>query len=77
MLVDVETFLLYSLVNTNTYSLVYYLENNIGDNDAIDDAHYRSDDLNPELMPITIKGTLYALGTGYIFCGENTCEDRT
>ena len=77
MLVDVETFLFYSLVNTYTYTLIYYLEDNIGNDDAIDDAHYRSDNLNPELMPITIKGTLYALGSSYVSCSEDTDEDRT
>ena len=29
MLVDVETFLLYSLVNTYSYTLIYYLEDNV------------------------------------------------
>ena len=30
MLVDVETFLFYSLANTYTYTLIYYLEDNVG-----------------------------------------------
>ena len=40
MLVDVETFLLYSLVNTYTYTLIYYLEDNIGNYDAVDDTYH-------------------------------------
>ena len=39
MLVDVETFLLYSLVNTYSYTLIYYLEDNVGNYDAVDDAY--------------------------------------
>ena len=50
MLVDVETFLLYSLVNTYTYCLIYHLEDNIGNYDAVDDAYHGGYHLNPELM---------------------------
>ena len=75
MLVDVEAFLLYSLVNTYTYTLIYYLEDNVGNYYAVDDAYHGGYNLNPKLMPVTIKGTFNAFGTGYIFCGENTGED--
>ncbi len=57
MLVDVETFLLYSLVNTYTYTLIYYLEDNVGNYYAVDDAYHGGYNLNPKLMPVTIKGT--------------------
>ena len=40
MLVDIETFLLYSLVNTYTYTLIYNLEDNVGNYYAVDDAHH-------------------------------------
>lgn len=39
MLVDVETFLLYSLVNTYTNRLINYFEDDEGNYDAVDDAH--------------------------------------
>ena len=38
MLVDVETFLLYSLVNTYTNRLINYFEDDEGNYDAVDDA---------------------------------------
>ena len=50
MLVDVETFLLYSLVNTYTYCLIYYLADNIGNYDAVDDTYHGGYHLNPKLM---------------------------
>lgn len=28
-------------------------------------------------MPVAIKGTLHALGTCYVSCGEDTGEDRS
>ena len=77
MLVDVETFLLYSLVNTYTYCLIYYLEDNIGNYDAIDDAHHGGYHLNPKLMPVAIESTFNAFSTSYISCGKDTGEDRT
>ncbi len=52
MLVDVETFLLYSLVNTYTYTLIYYLEDNVGNYYAVDDAYHGGYNLNPKLMPV-------------------------
>ena len=63
MLVDVETFLLYSLVNTYTYTLIYYLEDNIGNYNAVDDAYHGGYNLNPKLMPVAIEGTLHPFGT--------------
>ena len=63
MLVDVETFLLYSLVNTYTYCLIYYLEDNIGNYDAVDDAYHGGYHLNPKLMPVAIESTLHTLGS--------------
>ena len=77
MLVDVETFLLYSLVNTYTYTLIYYLEDNVGNYYAVNDAYHGDYNLNPKLMPVTIEGTLHAFGTSYVSCGEDTGEDRT
>ena len=77
MLVNVETFLLYSLVNTYTYTLIYYLEDNIGNYYAVDDAYHGGYNLNPKLMPVAIEGTLYAFGSCYILSGEDTGEDRT
>ena len=77
MLVDVETFLLYSLVNTYTYTLIYYLEDNIGNYDAVDDAYHGGYHLNPKLMPVAIEGTLHAFGSCYVSCGEYTGEDRS
>ena len=77
MLVDIETFLLYSLVNTYTYCLIYYLEDNIGNYDAVDDAYHGGYHLNPKLMPVAIESTFNAFGTGYISCGKDTGEDRT
>lgn len=77
MLVDVETFLFYSLVNTYTYTLIYYLEDNVGNYDAVDDAYHGGYNLNPELMPVARKGTLYTFGSCYILSGEDTGEDRS
>ena len=77
MLVDVETFLLYSLVNTYTYTLIYYLEDNIGNYDAVDDAYHGGYHLNPKLMPVAIESTLHTLGSSYISCSEDTGEDRS
>ena len=77
MLVDVETFLLYSLVNTYTYCLIYYLEDNIGNYDAIDDANHGGYHLNPKLMPVAIKSTLYTLGSSYVSCSEDTGKNRS
>lgn len=62
MLVDVETFLLYSLVNTYTYTLIYYLEDNIGNYNAADDAYHGGYNLNPKLMPVAIEGTMHTKG---------------
>ena len=62
MLVDVETFLFYSLVNTYTYTLIYYLEDNVGNYYAVDDAYHGGYNLNPKLMPVAIEGTLYTKG---------------
>ena len=77
MLVDVETFLLYSLVNTYTYTLIYYLEDNVGNYNAVDDAYHGGYNLNPKLMPVAIEGTLYTFGSCYILSGEDTGEDRS
>ena len=77
MLVDIETFLLYSLVNTYTNRLINYLEDDEGNYDAVDDAHHGGYHLNPKLMPVAIESTFNAFGTGYISCGEYTGEDRT
>lgn len=77
MLVDVETFLLYSLVYTYTYTLIYYLEDNIGNYNAVDDAYHGGYHLNPKLMPVAIEGTLYSFGSCYILSGEDTGEDRS
>ena len=57
MLVDVETFLLYSLVNTYTYRIINYLEDNVSNYDTINDAYHGGYNLNPKLVPITIKGS--------------------
>lgn len=62
MLVDVETFLFYSLVNTYTYTLIYYLEDNIGNYNAADDAYHGGYNLNPKLMPVAIEGTMNTKG---------------
>lgn len=62
MLVNVETFLLYSLVNTYTYTLIYYLEDNIGNYNAADDAYHGGYNLNPKLMPVAIEGTMHTKG---------------
>ena len=62
MLVDVETFLLYSLVNTYTYTLIYYLEDNVGNYNAVDDAYHGGYNLNPKLMPVAIEGTMHTKG---------------
>lgn len=35
MLVDIETFLLYSLVNTYTYRLINHLEDNVSNYDVV------------------------------------------
>ena len=75
MLVDVETFLLYSLVNTYTYTLIYYLEDNIGNYDAVDDAYHGGYHLNPKLMPVAIEGTLHAFGTCYVLNPEGYMFD--
>ena len=77
MLVDVETFLLNSLVNTYTYTLIYYLEDNVGNYYAVDEAYHGGYNLNPKLMPVTIKGTLHTFGSCYILSGEDTGEDRS
>lgn len=77
MLVDVETFLLYSLVNTYTYTLIYYLEDNVGNYNAVDDAYHGGYNLNPKLMSVAIEGTLYSFGSCYILSGEDTGEDRS
>ena len=53
MLVDVETFLLYSLVNTYTNRLINYLEDDEGNYDAIDDAHHGGYHLNTSLISLT------------------------
>lgn len=57
MLEDVETFLLYSLVNTYTYRLINHLEDNVSNYDTINDTYHGGYYLNPKLVPITIKGT--------------------
>ena len=77
MLVDIETFLLYSLVNTYAYRLINHLEDNVGNYDAINDAYHGGNDLNPKLMPIAIKGSLNTICSSYILCGKNTSEDRS
>ena len=70
MLVDVETFLLYSLVNTYTDTLIYYLEDNVGNYYAVDDAYHGGYNLNPKLMPVAIESTLHTFGSCYILSGE-------
>ena len=75
MLVDVETFLLYSLVNTYTYCLIYYLKDNIGNYDAVDDAYHGGYHLNPMLMPVAIEGTLHAFGSCYVLNPEGYMFD--
>ena len=77
MLVDVETFLLNSLVNTYTYTLIYYLEDNVGNYYAVDDAYHGGYNLNPKLVPITIKGSLNTISTSYTMSGEYTSKYRT
>ena len=77
MLVDIETFLLYSLVNTYTYTLIYYLEDNVGNYYAVDDAYHGGYNLNPKLVPITIKGSLNTISTSYTMSGEYTSKYRT
>lgn len=62
MLVDVEAFLLYSLVNTYTYTLIYYLEDNVGNYYAVADAYHSGYNLNPKLMPVAIEGTMHTKG---------------
>ena len=75
MLVDIETFLLYSLVNTYTNRLINYFEDDEGNYDAVDDAYHGGYHLNPKLMPVAVEGTLHAFGSCYVSCGENTGED--
>lgn len=77
MLVDIETFLLYSLVNTYTYRLINHLEDNVSNYDTINDTYHGGYYLNPKLVPITIKSALYTIGTSHTMSGENTSEYRT
>ena len=77
MLVDVETFLLYSLVNTYTYRLINHLEDNVSNYDTINDTYHGGYYLNPKLVPITIKSSLNTISTSYTMSGEYTSKYRT
>ena len=77
MLVDVETFLLYSLVNTYTYRLINHLEDNVSNYDTINDTYHGGYYLNPKLVPITIKGSLNTICSSHTMSGEHTSKYRT
>lgn len=70
MLVDVETFLLYSLVYTYTYTLIYYLEDNVGNYYAVDDAYHGGYNLNPKLMPVTMAFSFVLLIKFYVISSQ-------
>ena len=76
MLVDVETFLLYSLVNTYTYRLINHLEDNVSNYDTINDTYHGGYYLIPKLVPITIKGSLNTISPSYTMSGEYTSKYR-
>lgn len=75
MFVDVETFFLHTFVNANADGFIYNKEQNGCDNQSEHNAHARSYELHPQLMPVAIESTFDATLACDIMCCEDTCKD--
>lgn len=75
MFVDVETFFLHTLVNANADGFIYNKEQNGCDNQSEHNAHARTYELHPQLMPVAIESAFNAAIACDILCCEDTCKD--
>ena len=76
VLIDVESFLFDAFVYAESYCCIDKFEQDEGHDGTEDDGYYRGDDLYPQLMPVSIQGSLYTPFAGDALRGKDTGKDR-
>ena len=77
MFVDVKSFFLYPLVNTQSYRGIHHLKQDVSDNRTEHDGDKCGKHLHPQLMPVAIKRTLHTAFARDKPCGKHTGQYRT